>query len=233
MRGRRRVYRRGRRGVRRARARVVRPPSSNIGIPRMRLVTLRYADTFTLDPSVAVPLANYYYLANGLNDPQVAVGGHQPLGFDQWCQFYSKYIVIASVMRLRVANTSSLPSSSNIVGVRLTNNTSFSPPSGGWPTLIEQGRSVWRQVQSITNGNMAKMRLGYSCKRFFGINNIKDNLPLYGANAGSIPTDPTELAYFNIFAGSTDQVTDTSPCQFAFTIDYRVIFSDPRDLPQS
>lgn len=36
------------------------------------------------------------YRGNGLYDPEVAVGGHQPRMFDQMCLFYQSYLVLGS-----------------------------------------------------------------------------------------------------------------------------------------
>jgi len=42
------------------------------------------------------PQIGFAYRANDLYDPQVQVGGHQPLGFDQWMTLYSRFTVIKS-----------------------------------------------------------------------------------------------------------------------------------------
>lgn len=44
------------------------------------------------------------FRGNGPNDPEFALGGGQPIGFDQWSAFYRRYRVLASKIEMQVIN---------------------------------------------------------------------------------------------------------------------------------
>ena len=64
-------------------------------VPDSKVVKMRYVDQFTIDPGLGT--AGHISLrANGLFDPYVPVGGHQPYSFDQYMEFYNRYTVLGS-----------------------------------------------------------------------------------------------------------------------------------------
>lgn len=52
-------------------------------------MAFKYSDTVTIDADSGANFVYYAYSCNGMYDPQVAVGGHQPYGFDQYMAFYN------------------------------------------------------------------------------------------------------------------------------------------------
>lgn len=85
------------------------PPLRYDLIPEVSHTSLRYVEEIAL----VTTAATYQYgafKAHGLNDPRVAVGGHQPYEFDQWGLSYNGYVVLRSRITLKVtpysANTS-------------------------------------------------------------------------------------------------------------------------------
>jgi len=57
-------------------------------------VEFRYSTNF--DVSGIVSYWTHGFRANGMYDPDAGVGGHQPLGFDQYMALYSRYEVVTS-----------------------------------------------------------------------------------------------------------------------------------------
>ena len=58
--------------------------------------TLRYVDRLEIDVSSASTVTKVAYSANGLYDPYIPTGGHQPRGFDNYMKLYKTYTCIAS-----------------------------------------------------------------------------------------------------------------------------------------
>lgn len=72
-------------------------------VPDKLFTTLKYSDlkTFT-----GTGLQRHTYRGNSLFDPDFTGGGTQPLGFDQWATFYSRYKVHSASLSLRIMNIS-------------------------------------------------------------------------------------------------------------------------------
>lgn len=218
-----RVRRRFRRRVRRGRVR----PNAQIGFPTRRVVKMRYCDFVTLTlPAVASAFTEARYSANNLNDPQVALGGHQPLSYDQWAVYYNSYAVIGSRIRVQGITVSS-GTAPAVIGVMLHDSSVTTSPD--YQGLVEQGKSKYRFIQVAINGNVPRsMTCSYSMKKWFGITNVKDNLGLYGATFGNAPATD---AHFVVWAGCTNAIGQT--VTFQFVIDYLVLLFEPKELPGS
>lgn len=68
------------------------------------MVTLKYMEVVTLSPGAN--FFEYIFTGNGLFDPNVTGTGGQPAGYDQWANFYTKYLVLGSKIKLTVVNNS-------------------------------------------------------------------------------------------------------------------------------
>jgi len=201
-----------------------------VGFPKTTVVKLRYVDGFTLDPSIAT-LAYYTFRANSVFDPNRTGTGHQPMNFDLWTQLYNHYIVIGSKITCTFNYQLTAQAGGWIYGVILADDsTSTSDPT----TMMEQGLVKYRIRDGHVNtaGTSAPtVKRGYSCKKFFNIANVSDNVERLGAAVG---TNPTEEACFNVFAGPTPgSGTDIGTVYCTVSIDYIVMFSEPREQVQS
>lgn len=69
-----------------------------------------------LDVNVQAGAASFEtaYRGNSVFDPEVALGGHQPLGFDQVAAVYNEYLVHAATITVKFANLSAVPA---VVGI--------------------------------------------------------------------------------------------------------------------
>lgn len=66
--------------------------------PQKSVRTLRYVEEIVF--SVVSGYGTFYMSANGLYDPNLALGGHQPLYFDQLMAIYGNYRVTKSQIKL-------------------------------------------------------------------------------------------------------------------------------------
>jgi len=100
----RKAYRRKRKTKSRSSA----PRSVIATMPRRKLVSFKYvhrANLLTADVPGVIAWGNAIRL-NSLFDPEYAVGGHQPMGFDQWQAFYNAYKVTHCRVKITFAATS-------------------------------------------------------------------------------------------------------------------------------
>lgn len=214
-----------RRGYRKRR-RFTRTKELMPGFPATKLVKHRYCDVLSLVPGVGI--SAFAYAANGMYDPYIPAGGHQPLGYDEWSQFYNHYVVIGAKVTCQFVLSSSGQNTSMATGIYLADD-SVIPTS--LTELVEQGLGTYRIQASGVNapGNYQRQTKTFSAKKFFNVTDIKDNIGRIGATNTA---NPAELAVFNIWAASVDG-TSIGSIDCLMTIEYLALWSEPKSLTQS
>lgn len=206
-------------------------PNPQVALPKSRLVKMRYSDSFLVStPGVADLYFPCRWSCTNINAPDVdGVGvSHQALGRDQWAALFNSYCVVGARMRVQTVNCHTT-NTAVMCGAMVHDDTSTAAAS--MTTLVEQGKSTWRVLQGVTNGNVAKYGLKFSTKKWFGLTNVKDNLALYGAPFASAPPKTANfLLWFGVMPSNTVAVTDLS---VTIMIDYSVLLFEPTELPQS
>lgn len=76
--------------------------------PDIMRVRLCYNERITSAGGGTVPIVDFVFRGNSPFDPQFALGGGQPMGFDQWAAFYRKYRVIASKLVVKYSNNAAI-----------------------------------------------------------------------------------------------------------------------------
>lgn len=202
-----------------------------VGFPRTTMVKLRYCDGVQIDPPPG-GLGTHNFRANSCYDPDATGVGHQPMNFDLWSQLYNHYTVVGAKITARFFDdAASFTGLGFVGGINLSDDSTFTLTSG---TMMEQGLSKYRMAfntQTANAGRGVVVSRGFSCKKFFNITNPMDNTARVGAPTSA---NPSELAHFIVFVGPLpSQTADIDAFQVAITIDYIVIFSEPREQPQS
>lgn len=203
-----------------------RPPLPLSGFPRVKLAKLRFVSEKTIDAGLSS--FNYAsFSANGAWDPDVALGGHQPTGFDQWMVAYNHYTVLGAKITVQPYHLTS-----GVVGYLSLALTSDSTLSLATNIDVLQSRLVSkRRLLTGTNQQLPKfsgLTKKFSAKKFFGIHNFVGK-ELY---RGDATRNPTEQAYFHVIQ-SSPQGADAGIVNVLVTIDYIVAFSEPKDLNSS
>lgn len=205
------------------------------GFPKLKVAKLRYVDEIALtSPAVTGLSAAWGFRANGCYDPNAAVGGHQPKGFDQWMALYSHFNVLGSKCTVRLAGTGSDTFAWGVA--RTAANGEMNGKT--LPYILEcrmnkgyalSGGFYGRGQNDVQRSRSAK----YSQKKQFGPNSTnKENL------TGAFNADPLEQIYYEVWiAPSTGSVVVPPPAsvssKFIVTIDYIVMFTEQKVLPQS
>lgn len=70
------------------------------GVPDVLRTKLKYCDQYLIQ-SATFAFGAQIMSGNSVYDPDVSGVGHQPMGYDQWSQFYKKYRVYASSIRVQ------------------------------------------------------------------------------------------------------------------------------------
>ncbi len=198
------------------------------GFPSSRVVKMRYCDQVGLDPSAGGNVASYVYRANSVYDPQNPVGGHQPIGFDIWEQLYNHYLVLGSKITCQFVAGDVNVNDPYVCGAFTSDDSVFS--TANFTTLIEQGLSSYTVLQPSSNGNLPRRKAFYSPRKFFAIKDIADNAARLGS---AVSGNPDEMAYFVLWAAALDQSTNVGAIRALITIEYTVLFAEPKHQAQS
>jgi len=199
-------------------------PNSYFGFPSNKVVKLRYHEIVN---ETSAGFSLYYNLiANGLYDPNYSGGGHQPLGYDQWTQFYNHYVVLGSKISVKIiVPVQTAFTQAFQCALKLTDDPSAPTFDNA---LFEGSKTRWKTLSPSTT-HAATVTVGgkYSAKKFFNLGDVKDNVTRIGAPNGNNPTDIAvyQIVLFNQMGGGIpENIT------YEITIDYIVSWSEPKEL---
>lgn len=192
--------------------------------PNHYTAKLRYCEnTIVVTGVLGVPTSLLWYM-NNLFDPRVALGGHQPYGFDQLSAIYNRYRVHRMDYQIDFECTGI---SQNICHgfISLTNDSAAI--SSNYEYLVE--RNNVRTIGLNTNSK-ATLRGSVDLAKFNGckpIEYITDDR--YQA---SITGGPSEIMCIHVGAETTASAVATS-IGFQVLLTYHTEFFDTLELPQS
>lgn len=200
--------------------------------PKTREVRMKYVEYRNMLTGVITPVDQYAYRANSAYDPDATGVGHQPLGFDQWSQFYNKYVVTEARMTVK-GQGQSYGSTPYILGILLSDDVALSAnlASNGL-TVCEQPHAIYDFGSPTANGWQTVCTKKYNAKKWHNVTNVKDSTQLT-ANVTADPADPTYfIIYMSSYRGQNNDVGSTGVAVHIM-IEYTVVFSDPKQLDQS
>lgn len=212
--------------------------------------TIRYVETIDLVPSSETATGKAY-LANGCYDPRVAVGGHQPRGFDQFAELYQKFTVKSSKISVTFAYEGYLgcslqdstgspaqsvgvpASSGTVIGCpsaiglihKTTNNDN---PAGTIQEFQEMDRTKWCTIVPTSGTKTVTSRMNMS--EFFG----KDFLVGSDGYTGTAAGDPDNKVYYIIMAGlNSNEYATSIKLRANLVIEYQLVWTEPKQLDKS
>ena len=224
-------------------------PRNKMGFPQTMRTSLRYCDSFDIHPTSSTP-AIKTFRANGLYDPDFSTGGHQPRGFDQFCDVFKKYTVKGAKISVvfsyegyhhPVATTSTgnplqqitvtesnVPSVPAVVGL-VRPSVEATPATGNIWLQQEIDKSKWITMSPQSGPGAVSHRTGVV--DFFG----KDFLVGADGYTGTSSSDPTNQVYFHIMTGLQHDNYSIGAVQVRanVTITYDVVWTEPKPLPAS
>jgi len=173
---------------------------------------MKYTTVLTIG-GTAGAMGYSYYRANGMFDPEVALGGHQVYGFDQYAAMYRNWTVHSGRIIVNCSNANTTNSNS-IIAIQSDSDFAVSPAS--IQGVIERPTVRWGVVtpdSPLTLSMRATTESELGCPR--GLQLADDQL------MGSVGNDPARQWYWRIFGGPT-VTTDSWETQLVVTIYYNV-----------
>lgn len=193
------------------------------GPPQMLKMSHKYVYDSVLTWTAAGAGFNTVYdsfSCNGLYDPEVAAGGHQPLYFDQMAQLYNHYVVTGCKIEVEFGGQDTDPM---VVGIALDDDGSLTYPNLG--ALCEQPGTVSR---CIANADVVKLTRYWSLAKTFGAGSSTAS-----QFRGSATANPTETQAFAVFARAVDVAATASSCTIHVTLTYFTEWKELKDIAGS
>lgn len=201
---------------------IVRAPS---GIGDQVFVKLHYSDVVSLE-ALAGAFAQINYRANSAFDPEAAVGGNQPLGYDQWETFFMRYQVIGCAINLQCIMNASLSPPSHATVAIVPTDTTVTLNSMEQAVEFPYARS---KIQSAFSNRPTFLKAYLSTARKLGYAKGISQEPSLSALT---TTNPSEQWFWNICLQALDNASDVKiQCRVKLT--YYIRFFDRRDLQRS
>lgn len=181
-----------------------------------------------MGPTTAGTSVNALYLANGMFDPTIAIGGHQPMGYDNIMALYDHFTVTGSKITATITpdNTTYVPFQ---LSIYLAPGSSVISPAAparlretdrvNW--VISNPSTSWKGVSAVSNY--------FSASKFFGVKDAVGE----SSYKGSATSDPTETAVFQILYGALDEASSAPAATVAVDIEYTAVFTEPKAFAQS
>lgn len=193
------------------------------GMPDKKYVTLRFCDTYSLTGGIGA--VYHKFRLNSLYDPDLTGVGHQPLGHDEYAEWYERY----TVRRARIKVTYIGDAVAAIVpGVMMIGvNDDETTQTSSTATAMERGDfSEFMHVGTIPGQAIEKSIVQeVDIAKLQGVKNITDEDDL-GAAFGANPAQSV-VGHVGLFpvAGNTPGTIN-----FAVEIEMDVVLTEPKPL---
>lgn len=222
-------------------------PRGKLAFPQEMKTTLRYVVTDDLTPTSSTA-AGFSLLANGLYDPEVNAGGHQPRGFDQYTALYHKFTVTSSKLSVTfsyegymgAAGTTSTGQPNQEVedaggdvpavpgAICLIQKAVAINVSGTIENFQEKDKTKWKQI--VPTGGPKTISARMRASEFFG----KDFLVGADGYTGDDSADPANKLYWHIMAGlNSNEYPNQIKVRANCVIEYDVTWTEPKQLDAS
>jgi len=200
------------------------------GFPKQQVVKLKYVTEQPISINTGLS-KSVNFCANGMFDPELALGGHQPKMFDQWMAVYSHYNVLSSKVTVRLASSvsanlcwgvSRTPTTDQLNGKTLSYILE-NRYQGDW--TLNGSANVGPETTTPQN---RMMHADYSQKSEFGPNSEgRDDLN------GSAIINPHEQSIFELWACPVGGSTSAINALFIVEIEYLALLTEPKIVSQS
>lgn len=188
---------------------------------------LPYFETgLSINPGAGGVLGSYVFQLNGVYDPNITGGGHQPLGFDQLMLMYEHVVAIGA--NIKIDFTSNDTVYHQLVGMYLSTT---STTETDVRKVIENGSCVWQVIGPNGTGieSVASLSLKCGVEKFMGLHNILSN----PAFASTTTLNATDGLFCHIFVCDHNQNYDTAGITFDVYLNQICVFTQPKELALS
>lgn len=213
---------RSRKARRRYRLSAQRAPS---GVPIQNIVKQRYCTYISLAGAGATIPVAHFFRTTSTYDPDVSLGGGQPMGRDEMANFYHRYRVLGAKITVKWASNQAGSGDNFMVGCYCDTDAQQSYTS--WEGIREAKKGTSRLITHQRNSVTTTAK--YSAKKLWDLKDVKDNENI----AALVGSDPSANAFFVCWFQRLDRATNTSTIELMVQIDYIVQYYEPKEIGRS
>lgn len=186
--------------------------------------TLVYSESYqiTANNYAAAPVVFNTFRLNGMFDPRAAVGGHQPMGFDQLMAMYTKFVVVGAKITVTFVGSDAAYYTGDC-GINIQDPSAAAPVTA--EHLIESQYSTYGVYAQ--SGSATTRTLALDMSRYFSVKDLLDEDSLKGTNS----SDPARQVYALVWANVHRDASH--PVHVTLKIEYDAIFLEPRETLES
>jgi len=175
-------------------------PKAQADVPNRKFAVLKYCKHEFVSSIPAATLYEWTYRANGMYDPEVAVGGHQPLGFDELMTQYKNFCVLGASIDVTVLGNIASTSSVWMVSV-LNSQTELQTQfvAGGANSVTEHSRQstpLILMANDTVQGSKRSAHMYIDCAKAFGVD--RKTMIGHPTMSGDSAADPSKQLFFSL-----------------------------------
>lgn len=170
------------------------------------------------------------FRANALHDPEYAILGHQPRGYDQIMEFYKRYTVLSAKIHVTSQWTAGQGAKEpmNIIIATRDTSTAYAGSEIMNSYLENPDRSL--KTLSPIQSYPTRTTRSVSIRKRLGVTDVNDSQEL-GASSGA---NPVKEVFFHFHVGPVDPgVLTTDDITHQIRIEYVALFTEPVTIGQS
>lgn len=194
------------------------------GMPEKKYVTLRYCDTYSITGAIGAGSYHKFRL-NSLTDPDYTGVGHQPLGHDEYAEWYERYTVRRARIKVTYVGQVGTAITPGMMMIGVNDDSAGSTTSPA--SALERGDfSEFMNVGTIPGQAMQKSIVQeVDIAKLQGVKDILDDDDL-GAAFGSNPTK-TIFAHVGLFS-----INGNTPGTVPFIVEIEMdcVLTEPKPL---
>lgn len=199
--------------------------SPGTGFADVTYAKLTYVQQVTIAPTSGLVTGYLAYRGNSLFDPEVALGGHQPLYFDQYSAIYAHYRVMASKIKIDAITPSStngmflvvIPNTIEVAGESMSRM--YEQMRAGAPTLLPIARRAGRRIIRYASTQQV---CGCTKSQVYG-----------DEYAAATDANPAQIWFWNLISEPDDGVAADEVVLATIKLTYYCQFFDRKIVVQS
>lgn len=190
---------------------------------------LRYVETVT-SATTAGTSTRYLLNTNSCNDPNAGIGGHQPMGYDQYSPLYQHYTVLSADVKVTFVphNTNNGDGTTWICADLVPNSGSN---KASFSALMEPNSSNGVPVGAFNTKSQVSFRRYIDNAKFLGM--TRSQYIAADENRALTASNPVEDIILMIYMSASDDTSATQGGEIIIEVMYDVIFSEPQPIGQS
>lgn len=187
---------------------------------------MRYVQDFRYSSGLgAIALA--VFRGGSIFDPDFSGVGHQPLGHDEYQNFYHHYTVLGAKLTATWSTEGDGVGDQYIVGIGLRADATV---TSDVELMRELPGTKWANLGGATSGkNFKTLSKFYSVRKFHDVKDIRDNSQFKAA----FGTNPAEDAFFHVFAINQNPIDVGSTINCHVVMTFICVLTEPKNLTKS